>query len=138
MKAKRRRFHALLHVTLMADVKESILESYGVTSTMDMSEDDLDVIIAWLEDLLVKKKQEAPKDIRELRHKCLRMMSECGIDTKDWNAVNRFMMNPRIAGKHLYEIESVSELQNLHRKLHNVRDRKNERAEKELYLSQNN
>jgi hypothetical protein len=122
-KQKRRKFNALLAVGQMMNAKEHILSGYGVESTMDLSDVQLDDVIRRVEDLLNKKSQEADKLTREWRHKCLRLIKECGIDTNNWSAVNAFMLNPRICGKHLYEL-NTDELQVLHRKLHNVRDNK--------------
>lgn len=120
IKKKRQKFNALLHVGKMIDAKEHILGAYGVLSTLDLTEEQLDDAIRRVHDIIDIKKDNAEKHLREWRHKCLRMLAECGVNTQDWNAVNAFMMDKRIAGKHLYELNLI-ELAELHRKLHNVK-----------------
>jgi len=123
IKQKRRKFNALLAVAHMMEAKKWMLAYYGVDSTTELSEKQLDELIAKAQDLVNKSKEEQDFKMRKWRHRCLRMMAACGVDTQDWNAVNAFMMDPRICGRHLYEL-NVPELMTLHRKLHNVRDRK--------------
>lgn len=120
LKQKRRRFNALLAAGKLMAAKEDILSGYGVSSTMDLTDSQLDEVIKRVEQLIGKQKQDTDLITRQWRHKCLRLINKCGVDTNDWNAVNAFMMNPRICGKHIYELD-VCELQTLHRKLHNVR-----------------
>ncbi|HLO59020.1 MAG TPA: hypothetical protein VK172_14915 [Lentimicrobium sp.] len=137
LKQKRRRFNALLAAGQMMDAKEHILSGYGVSSTLDLTEPELDGLISRVEKLLAQKKDDTDKAIREWRHKCLRKMNECGINTNDWNAVNAFMLNKRICGKHLYELD-LKELQVLHRKLHNVRDNIIAKRQEELLKAMSN
>lgn len=124
IKNKRRRFNALLHVTMMAHAKPYILDSYGVESTTELHESDLDNEIRILENQLRQKKEDADKDVRTWRHKCLRVIGSCDIDTQDWNNVNEFLMQPRLGGKVLYDYDTVEELKNLHRKLNAIADNK--------------
>lgn len=121
LKLKRRKFNALLAVNQLMDAKGHILSAYGVESTLDLSELQLDDVIIRVEKMAHEKHRAANALTREWRHKCLKIMRECGVDTDNWSAVNEFMLNPRICGKHMYEL-SNADLQVLHRKLHNVRD----------------
>jgi hypothetical protein len=105
----------------MTDAKPHILGGMGVQSTLQLSEKQLDDVIKRVEDLVNRKQTDADRHTREWRHKCLRMVQACGIDTRDWNNVNAFLLDKRIAGKHLYEMD-IQELIVLHKKLHNVRD----------------
>jgi hypothetical protein len=123
IKSKRRQFNALLAVGHMLEAKEHILSGYGVTSTMELTEKQLDELIISVQKLVNRKHEDADKETRSWRHKCLRLVKECGINTNDWNAVNDFLLQPRICGRHLYDL-SVEDLQVLHRKLHNVRNNK--------------
>jgi hypothetical protein len=59
------------------------------------------------------------------------MIAACGVDTQDWNAVNAFMLDKRIAGKHLYEL-SIPELTSLQRKLHAVAENIKLKKEEEI------
>lgn len=129
IKQKRQKFNILLHYGHLMEAKPHILAGYGAESTKDLTEKQLDELIIRVQAIINKKQTEGDQLTRQWRHKCLRMMHECGVDTHDWEAVNAFCMDKRIAGKHLYEL-TTDELQVLHRKLHNVRDRKAEKAEK--------
>lgn len=120
IKQKRQKFNILLHYGHMRDAKEHILGSYGVTSTTQLTEKQLDEVILRVQHIVDEKQEAKDLQIREWRHKCLKMIRECGVDTSDWNAVNAFMLDKRIAGKHLYEL-SLAELAILHKKLHNVK-----------------
>ncbi len=111
--------------------KPDMLRGYGVTSTSDLSSDQLDKLIVYLEDIDKCKRKPDTDEKREWRYKVLRVMTRCGVDTQDWNRVNAFMCQPRIAGKHLYKC-SVDELKALHRKLHNVAANRAIQGEKEL------
>jgi len=121
MKTKRRIFNAILANMHMLDAKEYLLERYNAISTMQLSEKQLDELIDYLRGLDVEKTNNQTDIIKTWRSKCLRVMSNI-IDTKDWNNVNKFMMDKRICGKHLYELKTVEELQNLHKKLNKIKD----------------
>lgn len=120
---KRKRFNALLAFGRLTNSKPHILESYGVESTLELTEKQLDDAIEKVEQILSKMKATTGHEIRSWRHKCLKVMTECGVNTQDWNAINAFMLDKRICGKHLYQLDT-NELIVLHRKLHNVRDNK--------------
>lgn len=117
---KRRLFHVLLASLHMMQAKEHLLEAYNVSSTLDLSEQQLDELIAYLKGLQTGKPENVSEDVKTWRHKCLRVMSDI-INTQDWQAVNKFMMDKRIAGKHLYEL-NLDELKKLQHKLFNIRD----------------
>lgn len=44
------------------------------------------------------------RTIKKLRSGILYRLQKHGVDTTDWDKVNRFMENPRIAGKRLYQM----------------------------------
>lgn len=46
------------------------------------------------------------KETRLLRSAILKRLTKYGIDTTDWNEVNRFLEQPRIAGKRLYDMST--------------------------------
>ena len=138
IKNKRRRFNALLHVTKMAHVKMHILNGYGVESTTELHESDLDNEIRNLESQLQQQKEDAPKEIRRWRHKCLRIIGSCDVDTADWNDVNAFLMQPRLGNRVLYDYKTVDELKKLHRQLNAIADNKKVKAERISKQIQNN
>lgn len=137
IKQKRQRFNALLAVGQMMSAKEYILDGYGVRSTTELTPDQLDDAICRVEKLVDQKNQQVNADVRLWRHRCLRLINACGIDTNNWDAVNEFMLNPRIAGKHLYEL-NVMDLQVLHRKLHNVLQNKRTKQQETEHLALRN
>ena len=59
---------------------------------------------------LVNRMDKAPKptgdnhNLKKLRSAILHRIQKHGVDTTDWNKVNRFMEQPRIAGKRLYDM----------------------------------
>lgn len=130
IKKKRKLFHALLAKNKLLSAKEHILYGEGVESVTELSEKQLDSLIEWAGEILNQKQEDASKEIRSWRHKCLRMMRECGIETQDWNNVNAFLLDKRVAGKHLYKM-SIDELKKLHRKLHNIATNKEARIQEE-------
>jgi hypothetical protein len=126
IKQKRQKFNTLLYYGQMRDAKEHILSGMGVKSTTELSEKQLDQVIDRVQRIVDERQSTQDKQVREWRHKCLLMVNACGIDTKDWNAVNAFMLDKRISGKHLYEL-TQTELVELHRKLHNVKANKDKK-----------
>ncbi|RHO73399.1 hypothetical protein DW083_06015 [Parabacteroides sp. AF48-14] len=121
LKQKRKILHALLAKSMMLQSKPYMLESYGVCSTLDLTENALDELISRVRQIMAGKEDEPDKDIRTLRHKCLRLMAEIGIDTKDWENVNHFMLNPHVCGRMLYELDE-EELRAFRMKLYAIRD----------------
>lgn len=117
---KIKKFHALLAVNQMMAAKSHVLSEYGVDSTLQLTNEELDQAIERLQNLQHQKSSPVTDEVRSLRHKCLRAMSKY-IDTRDWSRVNAFMLDKRILGKHLYEA-SVVELHSLHNKLHSIKD----------------
>ncbi len=101
------------------DVKEAVLSAFGVRRIRDLSESQLDELIEKLKAIDAEKNKFKAAEIRKYRHYCLSMMQKIGIDTTDWYAVNDYVLNEKIAGKHLYEL-SVDELKALHRKLRSI------------------
>lgn len=61
-------------------------------------------------------RQKLREELRRNRSVCLKLMQQLGIDTTDWDRVNAFCNNPRIAGKPFARI-SAAELDQLSVKL---------------------
>lgn len=117
-KAKVKRLRALWIKQGIDDMRDAILEPYGVKSTADLNEEQLD-------ELLIRfnpwKNSPPSEFVRNLRSDILVLLNKLGVynTNKDWADVNNFMMNPRIAGKPLYML-SGQELEALRRKLNSI------------------
>ena len=61
-------------------------------------------------------RQKLREELRRKRSVCLKLMQQLGIDTTDWDRINAFCNNPRIAGKPFVRI-SAAELDQLSVKL---------------------
>lgn len=61
-------------------------------------------------------RQKLREELRRKRSVCLKLMQQLGIDATDWNRVNEFCNNPRIAGKPFVQV-STAELEQLAIKL---------------------
>lgn len=69
------------------------------------------------------------KYVSELKHSrsiCLRLMQKIGVDTTDWNAVNRYCGSPKIAGKEFRQL-SIEDLYALSLKLRMILKKQNDR-----------
>lgn len=99
-------------------------------SLKDLSEAEYRRLIAYMTHL-VSRNQTDERKIKKLRSGILTRLQQHGIDTTDWSAVNRFLLDPRIAGKALYQM-SIDEMQRLIPRLEQIlikdRARKNEIA----------
>lgn len=98
------------------DYRGDILRAYGVYSTTDLS-------VQQLEELIKKYRNTPPANdnIRRLRSEALTVLNKIGIyaDNDDWSSVNNYMMDKRIAGKLMYQMDEY-ELQGLIRKLRSI------------------
>lgn len=61
-------------------------------------------------------RQKLREELRRNRSVCLKLIQQLGIDTTDWDRINAFCNNPRIAGKPFARI-SAAELNQLSVKL---------------------
>lgn len=113
-------FHVLLHSAGIREHKEAILEPFGVESVTELQEKDLDTLIARLTNIPLSRKAETPKAIRSLRSKVILVAEEyldCKIASPEsWTRFNALMMNNRIAGKLMWEMDE-SELKTVNKKL---------------------
>lgn len=84
-----------------------------------------------LRELTGFKPTRASKEVRRLRSAVLRQLTTYGIDTKDWDTVNQFVEQPRIAGK-TFEILSLDELRKLQRKMHAIIRKQKEKRDVQM------
>ena len=67
------------------------------------------------------------KELRRKRSVCLKLMQQLGVDTTDWDRVNAFCTDARIAGK-LFRKISIDELEELAVKLRAIKRKKEDYA----------
>lgn len=117
-KARVRRLRAIWIKLGIDQHREAILEPFGVTSTADLSLDQLDELITRFS---AEANKPANELIRTLRSDVLTQLNRLGIYTTngDWTAVNNFLMSDKIAGKVLYNLNE-EELRVLRKKLHSI------------------
>jgi hypothetical protein len=118
-----RRFHAALSGAGMMKQKAVILESYGVESTKDLTDEQCAEAIERLNEMKANRYEGASAAIRAKRAIILNLATQLGkydpherVSGLRWQSLNRFLQNKRIAGKLLYEL-SGPELDKLARKL---------------------
>lgn len=75
--------------------------------------------------------------LKKLRSGVLKRLQLHGIDTTDWGRVNSFLVQPRIAGKLLFEMDG-DELRRLIAKLEQILRKDTEVREREIQLSEKN
>jgi len=100
--------------------RDAILEPYGVGSTADLNDAQLDELINRYDPGALAKSAATP-EIRALRSELLGICQQMGIyqTNNDWGKVNAFFMNKKIAGKMLWQL-GEPELLMLRRKLHSI------------------
>ncbi|MBV6442727.1 MAG: hypothetical protein EPGJADBJ_04449 [Saprospiraceae bacterium] len=110
--------------------KEAVLSRYGVERIRDLSEKQLDHLIDGLRAMPEIHRREAAPDIRKARSVVLNLLDDLGIKAKNgnWKPVNDYLMQPRIAGKVLYDM-TADELKDCAKRLRVVI--KKRRAENE-------
>lgn len=119
-KAKIRRIRAIWIQKGIDRYRDGILENYGVTSTKDLSEQQLDELIRRFSD------RDPGPVIRALRSQVLIILTRLGVYENDgsWDNVNALLMDKRIAGKLLYQMDE-RELKQLIRKLSAIEAKEN-------------
>lgn len=77
------------------------------------------------------------EELKRLRSGVLKRLQLHGVDTTDWSRVNSFLVQPRIAGKLLFEMDA-NELRKLIAKLEQILRKDAEIRERETKLSECN
>lgn len=120
-RAKIRQIRAIWNKLGIDHYREAILSEYGVSSTADLT-------IPQLNELLIRfdpdKNKPGDQQIRKYRSDILTILNKLGIYATDgdWKPVNDYLMQPRIAGKMLFQL-TTDELVVLRRKLNNILDK---------------
>ncbi|MEO0627785.1 MAG: hypothetical protein AAFY91_12405 [Bacteroidota bacterium] len=132
------RFHAALSGAKMMNYKADMLSAYGVESTKDLTNRQADELIDRLNKMQSNRK-DAPPQVRRWWSVVLDLLTKLEVysDNRDWSSVNRYLLDPRIAGKLLYE-HNLEELKALSKKLRKILKQREEATENEAYLATNN
>ena len=118
-------FFALLK-RMPGATKEDLVDQWtgGRTSSLkEMTDREYNQMISAL-----RSQVEHLDEKRKARSAVLKQLQRYGIDTTDWDAVDRFCCNPRIAGKRFSHLD-ISELVALRKKMlsiHSKAERKDE------------
>jgi hypothetical protein len=133
LKSKRLLIHRLLFKLGIMESKRGLLEQYNVRSTTELSPTQLDDLIMRLQKGL-NNRQTPNNELKKWRSNALVWLNHCGIyaNNSDWTRVNEFMLNPRVCGKLLYELD-VDELKKVVVKLRAIADKKRADDKKRLY-----
>lgn len=96
-----RRFYALLNQLSSPfggdELKETLVSSFTggrTTHLHEMTEKEYNAMCDSMEERTGWK-----EELKKARSVCLKLMQKLGIDTTDWQRINDFCSNPKIAGK---------------------------------------
>lgn len=123
--------------------KVEILLPYGTESLRDLDASqlaDLSNRLQQIQDSHADGQQcQVPVAIRRLRSNVLSVLTDMKIydGSKSWDRVNNFLLNPRIAGKLLYEMGD-EELKALNKKLRAMHKKNEEMRQRENYIARQN
>lgn len=122
--------------------KEAVLSQFGVTRIRDLSAQQLDNLIDGLRQIQPVSKDnrpDAPKAIRQLRSTVLSLLDDLGIKAKpgNWEPVNNYLMQPRIAGKRLDKM-TEQELKDCAKRLRMVKKKRLFEQEEDERLARDN
>lgn len=134
------RFHALLNQTGLKANKADMLAGFEVSSTKDLTRDQIEQLNTRLQEMLdAKGTGQASPSIRKKRSTALDLLTKMGVykNSDSWVAVNKFLLDPRIAGKLLYEMDE-EELDKLARKLRLLKKKQEDKQEEIDRQAQNN
>lgn len=133
-----RRFYGLLAEKNLRHQKDAILAGFEVTSTKELTNNQLLALIETLT-RIESPKTDTPKPLRDARAAVLKVLEELDVKAinNNWDHVNNYLKNPRIAGKVLYQC-TLEELKALIPKLKAIAKKRRERIEEENRQAANN
>lgn len=100
------------------DMKEMLVLQYTQGRTDSLREMTLQEYESCCRDLEGKVRWK--EELRRQRSATLLLMQQMGVDTTDWERINRLCLEPRIAGKEFYKID-IEEHLRLRKKLRAIR-----------------
>lgn len=131
-----------LHLTLIklkaVQYKGMIVGRYDVESSKDLTDAQLDDLLNSLE-AGAANKYTTDKGVKTWRSNVLVQLNKYGIytDNSDWSRVNEFLLDKRVAGKLLYEL-NVDEMKDLVKKLISMTRKKQDKQYHEIKLAMYN
>lgn len=133
------RFYTLLNRLPCSDreeLKRNLVLQYTNGRTESLKEVTDKEYYAMCEDLQNqvngdKVRQIARDNLRRKRSSVLHQLQKMGIDTTNWNAINRYCEQPRIAGKEFRHL-TEDELDMLFLKLKMIHKKENQKSDKSL------
>lgn len=130
-----RKMHALLRQTGQMAYKSDLLEGYGVEHASDLTLEQLIELVGRLE----QHRDGTNAAIRAIRSQVLAQLQRIGVyaDNRDWAQVNHYLMQPRIAGKVLYQMD-IAELETLSTKLRSIERKTEIKRVQTEHLKRNN
>lgn len=128
------RFYLLLNRLPTADreeLKASLVSQYtgGRTQSLrEMTAKEYDTMCDAMQqmDENYKAREIYREELRRKRSAVLKLMQKQGIDTTDWNWVDAYCLNPRIAGKRFVRL-TTEELETVAIKLRIIQRKENEK-----------
>lgn len=90
-----------------------------------------------IRELQKRVQMEIDRETKRLRSAILNRLQRYGINTADWHEVNRFLEQPKIAGKRLYEM-SQAEMHDLVPKLESILRKNKEKTQEAKKTAQLN
>lgn len=124
-------FNRLPYVGDREDLKKSLVLQYtcGRTAHLhEMTRDEYNACCAGMERTLPRGSDWSPykRELKKHRSMALHQLQLYGVDTSDWNKVNAFCLQPRIAGKvfRALECEELDALTKKMRAIIGKRDKK--------------
>lgn len=120
-------FYALLKKLPLAEKDVLVCQwtDGATTSLREMSEKQYRAMIRGMRGMI-----ESNDVIRKLRSQVLRQLQIYGVDTTDWEDVDRFCKLPRIAGKRFCKLHT-EELRSLLVKMRSINQKKRDKEEQE-------
>lgn len=126
------RFYVLLNRLPTADreeLKAALVSQYtgGRTESLrEMTTKEYDAMCEAMQqmDKSYKAREIYREELRRKRSTVLKLMQKQGIDTTDWNRVDAYCLNPRIAGKKFIHL-TTEELETVAIKLRIIRRKEN-------------
>lgn len=124
------KFYKLLKLLPGAD-KETLVRQFTNERTehlRQMTQTEYELMCKEMERVVGYDERRAAllKAMRKARSGVLHQMQLYGVDTSDWQTVDRFCLDRRIAGKKFRELDT-GDLEVLYRKLRAIRQKKNKK-----------
>lgn len=118
------RFYVLLNrlpTTDREELKTSLVSQYtgGRTESLrEMTQKEYDALCDAMQEMAGNRKAReiARAELRRMRSAVLHQLQIMGIDTTDWDRVNDYLRNPRVAGKEFRRL-TIEELETVNIKL---------------------